>query len=63
MADNRGTTIETLTGMARDASETAARGLRMLELADEMAGRIDELAAAAGCTVEDVYRPLWKGTA
>jgi hypothetical protein len=65
MADFRtGTTdIETLINMAKEAREKAARGLHMLELAEEIEDSIDRLAAAAGCTVEDVYRPLWEGTA
>jgi hypothetical protein len=63
MADYRGTTIETLTHMAKEARETAARGLHMLALAEEIEDSIDVMAAAAGHTVEEVYRPLWEGTA
>jgi hypothetical protein len=65
MADYRTGTVdvETLTSMAKEARETAARGLHMLELAEEIEDSIDRLAAAAGCTVEDVHRPLWEGTA
>jgi hypothetical protein len=63
MADHTETTLDTLTDMARQARETAARGMHMLALAEEIEDSIDALGAAAGCTVEDVYRPLWEGTA
>jgi hypothetical protein len=33
----------------------------MLEDAEEIENNIDVLTAAVGCTVEDVYRPLWEG--
>ena len=62
MADYRGTTIETLTNRAKEAREMAAQGLRMLEDAEEIENSIDVDAAAAGCTVDDVYRPLWEDT-
>jgi hypothetical protein len=55
MADRTGSTLEALTSVAKQAREAAARGMGMLALAEEIENRID--AAAAGCTVEDVYRP------
>jgi hypothetical protein len=47
LADYQGTTIETLTNMAEQASEMAARGIQMLEMADHIAASTDVLTAAA----------------
>jgi hypothetical protein len=56
MAGHRGATIAGLTNRAKRARELAHRGLRMLEIAEDLENNIDRLAARAGYTIEDVYR-------
>ena len=52
--------IAALTAIAREARETAALGQWLETLAERIEATIDDLAAQAGVTVNEVYSPLWQ---
>jgi hypothetical protein len=47
--------------MALYETEEAARGMKLMEIADKLADDVGVLAARSGYTADQVTAPLWKG--
>jgi hypothetical protein len=60
-AESTGEALKALTELAEAARHAAALGTQLQEAAATVENLIDRLAPCVGCTVEDVYAPLFRG--
>jgi hypothetical protein len=60
-AESTAEALKTLTELAEAARHAAALGAQLQDAAATVENVIDRLAPCVGCTVEDVYAPLFRG--